>query len=126
MTEQINELVKDIHSKNIEAGWWNDPETGESLLDKSYAPYVIATKMLLIGTEISEAVEGYRKDLMDDKLPHRSMVEVELADALIRILDLAGALNCDLDGAIREKREFNKTRSDHKVENRVKKNGKKF
>ncbi len=127
MTEQINELVKEIHSKNIEAGWWNNPETGESLLNQSFTPYVIATKMLLVHTELSEATEGYRKNLMDDKLPHRSMIEVELADAVIRILDLAGAAGVtDLGGAIQEKREFNKTRSDHKVENRVKKNGKKF
>lgn len=127
MTEQINELVKEIHSKNIEAGWWNNPETGESLLNQSFTPYVIGTKMLLVHTELSEATEGYRKNLMDDKLPHRSMIEVELADAVIRILDLAGAAGVtDLGGAIQEKREFNKTRSDHKVENRVKKNGKKF
>jgi NTP pyrophosphatase (non-canonical NTP hydrolase) len=126
MKEKINELVKEIHSKNVEAGWWNDPETNESLLNQHYTQYVIASKLLLVHTELSEATEGYRKDLMDDKLPHRSMIEVELADALIRIFDVAGALNLDLGGAIEEKRNFNSTRSDHKVENRVKKGGKKF
>jgi NTP pyrophosphatase (non-canonical NTP hydrolase) len=123
MKENINKLVKDIHTKNIEAGWWNDPSTGESLLDN---PYVIATKLLLIISEISEATEGYRKDLMDDKLTHRSAVETELADAAIRLFDIAGALNIDLGGAIEEKRAFNAIRSDHKIENRVKKGGKKF
>lgn len=124
--EQINTLVEDIHSKNVLAGWWNDPETGESLLNQSHTPYVIATKILLVHTELSEAVEGYRKGIMDDKLPHRTMIEAELADALIRIFDIAGALKLDLGGAIQEKREFNSTRPDHKVENRVKKGGKKF
>lgn len=81
---------------------------------------------MLVVTEIAEATEGYRKNLMDDKLPHRTMVEVELADALIRILDLAGALGCDLGGATEEKRDFNAIRPDHKVESRLEINGKKF
>lgn len=126
MESTINELVKEVHAKNIEAGWWNDPETGESFLEHRMLPYVIGTKLLLVNTEISEATEGYRKNLMDDKLPHRKMIEVELADALIRILDISGALGLDLGGAIIEKRQFNKTRPDHKLENRQKEGGKKF
>lgn len=121
--DQINELVKDIHKKNIEAGWWNDLVTEETLLDN---PYVIATKLLLIVSEISEATEGYRKGLQDDKIPTRSMVEVELADALIRLFDVSGALGIDLGGAVVEKRQVNAVRPDHKVENRVKQGGKKF
>jgi hypothetical protein len=71
-------------------------------------------------------MEGERKGLMDDKLPHRPMAEVELADALIRIFDYAGEYGYDLDGAVTEKRKFNARRPDHKAEARLANNGKKW
>lgn len=51
---------------------------------------------------------------------------IELADALIRIFDIAGAYNLDLGGAIAEKRDYNAIRKDHKLESRLKDDGKKF
>ena len=81
---------------------------------------------MLIVSEVSEAMEGDRKNLMDDKLPHRPMREVELADAVIRIFDLAGGYNLDIAGAIAEKLAFNAQRPDHKIENRVKEGGKEY
>jgi len=126
MKDVINQIVKDTHQKNIEAGWWNDSKTGDPLLNQWYTPYVIATKMLLVVSEISEALEGFRKDLMDDKLTHRTALETELADVQIRLWDLCGALNIDLGGAIEEKSTFNATRQDHKMDNRRKVGGKKF
>jgi len=77
-------------------------------------------------SEVSEAMEGARKNLMDDHLPERPMLEVELADAVIRIMDLAGGLNLDLGGAIADKLLYNTERADHKPENRAKYNGKVF
>ncbi len=115
-----NQLVEFCHSLAEEAGWW------ESVQRPNVPVPEINTKLLLIHTEISEATEGVRKDLMDDKLPHRKMVEVELADALIRICDLAGAMGLDLGGAVAEKLAYNATREDHKLEVRAMEGGKKF
>jgi len=63
---------------------------------------------------------------MDDHLPHRKMEEVEMADAIIRILHLAGRFEYDLAGAIEEKLQYNAKRADHKPENRAAEGGKKF
>jgi hypothetical protein len=82
--------------------------------------------LALVHSEISEAMQGFRKDLMDDHLPQRKMAEVELADAVIRIFDLAGQQGFDLGGALVEKLVYNTKRTDHKKENREKENGKKF
>lgn len=124
----ISELTDLIHTGNVKAGWWTNLETGEDLTSKmGEKPKRNIPEMLcLIHSEVSEAMEGHRKNLMDDKLPHRPMLEVELADAVIRILDMCGGLGLDLQGAIFEKLAYNSQRADHKIENRLKENGKKF
>ena len=118
----LNRMSELIHTNNIKAGWWTDLKTGAYTRETRN----VGELLCLVHSEISEAMEGFRKNLKDDKLPHRSMFEVELADAIIRILDIAGAYTLDLDGAIKEKLEYNAKREDHKIENRLKENGKKF
>lgn len=83
-------------------------------------------KLALIHSELSEALEGKRCDKKDNHLPHRSSVEVELADAVIRIMDLAGAMGLDLSGAVMEKLQYNQRREDHTLEVRGGENGKRF
>lgn len=88
--ETINALSKEIHANNVDVGWWDDPDR------------CLYTVCQLIITEIAEATEGERKNLMDDHLPHRKMGEVELADALIRTLDLGGKLELEYTSDYRE------------------------
>ena len=82
--------------------------------------------LMLVVSEVAEAMEGERKELMDDHLPDRPMAEVELADAVIRIMDYAGRFDYDIGGAIIEKMVYNAQRADHKIENREKDGGKKW
>jgi NTP pyrophosphatase (non-canonical NTP hydrolase) len=130
---ELNYLSNIIFSRNVEAGWWTDLKTGETLSGYKDGPQVpsnakrdVLNLLCLVHSEVSEAAEGVRKNCPDDKLPHRSMFEVELADTLIRIFDLAGAHNLDLGGAVLEKLEYNAKRADHKIKNRLGDNGKKF
>lgn len=116
--ELINGTVKWVHLLN--KTWWEDPTTGQPI--KRNNGELIA----LIHSELSEALEADRKGLMDDKLPHRAGLEVELADAVIRIFDMAGGLGLDLGNALAEKLVYNAQRADHKPENRVKAGGKKY
>ena len=120
--EIINELVHEIHEDNVAAGWWKDKDG----VDIRSNPYTFSNKLCLVHSELSEALEADRKSLKDDKLPHRDGREVELADAVIRIFDLAGAYGMDLGGAIVEKSAYNKTRQDHKLENRNAVGGKSY
>lgn len=127
--------LQDIcHHLSKSAGWWhsvgmdltrviNEPCSD---LEKLLGGALVSQKLCLSHSEISEAMEGHRKGLMDDKLPHRPMIEVEIADAIIRLCDLAGAMNLDLGGAIAEKLAFNIKRPDHKIESRNAEGGKKY
>lgn len=118
MKHQINELADRVHQANIQ--WWQNLETGVSIQRN------VGETLMLIVSELSEAMEGHRKNLPDDKLKHRKMFEVELADALIRLLDLAAGMHLDLGGAFEEKMEFNRTRADHSREQRLSDYGKKY
>lgn len=118
------------HGQALENGWWSDMATGQDLTSTGYPKLQPAKNvgelLCLVHSEISEAMEGHRKLLQDDKLPERTMLEVELADAVIRIFDMSGGLGLDVAGAIAEKLAYNAHRADHKPENRRAVGGKKF
>lgn len=122
IAEAARVLTEASYGGSKASGWHNDPRTGAPrTAEQNHEMFPV--RLMLTVSELSEAMEGHRKGLMDDKLPHRTMAEVELADAAIRIFDMAGAMGYDLGGAITEKLAFNAQRADHKPENRLKAGG---
>jgi len=109
----VNGLAAFCHASSVIPGWWDNPRNPGELI-------------ALMHSELSEALEGIRKDAQDDHLPEFKSVEVELADALIRIFDYAGATNLRLGEAFVAKLAYNAQRADHKRENRAKVGGKSF
>lgn len=118
LAEALDNGAIAIHAASVRAGWWSDPATGKPIKRNVFE------MLALIHSEISEALEGHRKGLRDDKLPQYPMLAVELADTVIRILDLAGAMEIDLGEIVAAKARFNLTREDHKPENRIRAGGK--
>lgn len=135
----LREMTAVVRSRNEK--WWTDLHTNEpitrnvgELLMLHVSEVAEACEgspaynmaMMEIVKMFAKAMEGHRKKLMDDKLPHRTMVEVEFADILIRMLDFAGGLDIDLAGAFLEKMEYNRTRADHTHEARKAPGGKAY
>lgn len=94
----LNELGKEIVAIN-KANGWKIAEPG----DWGHTEYKIPTVLMLITSELAEALEAFRKN-------DRPNFNEELADALIRILDLTAGLDIDIDSEVHAKLEKNKTR----------------
>jgi NTP pyrophosphatase (non-canonical NTP hydrolase) len=98
----INELADSIHDIALDHGFWESNRTiGESIS--------------LIHSELSEWLEAARHrtcslNRMDEHCPEFSNEEIEAADAIIRILDLAAKEQYKIGEALMAKIEFNKSR----------------
>ena len=88
--KSLNELAQICHSIAVEKGFWEkERNIGEALM--------------LIVTELAEAMEAHR-------IQDKENFKEEIADSFIRLLDLCGGLNIDIEAEIEKKSNKNKTR----------------
>ena len=64
----LNALQNKIHQANVTAGWWTDLSTNMDLAEEArqgtrLGKALVAEKLCLVHSEISEAMEGHRKNL---------------------------------------------------------------
>lgn len=105
---ELNKLAEIIHENAVSKGFWKDfYKYNEKGFKKDFLDIVqgkdIATKLCLIHSEVSEALESYRKNDSEN-------FKEEFADIIIRTLDLAEGLGINIEKEITKKMEYNKSR----------------
>lgn len=96
----FDQLGEEVHKNAIEKGFWDRPAD----------PIFLAKQMMMIVSEVSEAMESVRKEMDPEQISD------EFADIIIRTLDLyagmkkAGYVTKSLDSAVKEKIEKNLNR----------------
>jgi NTP pyrophosphatase (non-canonical NTP hydrolase) len=121
----LNQLSYTIFQGNKEKGFWDQERN-------------IGELLMLVTTELAEALEAHRKgrmclvnprNILPPSIPEmnapaisdadyaiqfaatiKDTFEDEIADAIIRLLDMCGGLNIDIDAHIQAKMKYNRTR----------------
>lgn len=88
----MRELQKAVHDNAVKHGFWENPIN-------------VGEKIALIHSELSELLEAFRKPERDDLNTGE-----ELADTVIRVMDLAQYLGIDLQSEVEKKHTYNLTR----------------
>lgn len=106
---EFSTLQRQVHQTAKDHGWHEKPRGID----------MVPTWLMLIVSELSEALEVYREGHHALNTIYYSVEHpegkpegfaVELADAVIRLMDMAEALSIDLETAIKLKNAYNETR----------------
>lgn len=121
MPETISSWQQAVHQTAAEKGWHDNDSCVTKATPQSPPLGVkterVAAQIALIHSEASEALEALRDGhvqlyTVEDKYGRDKPegVVAELADVVIRCMDLCGALGLDLEEAMSQKHAYNQTR----------------
>lgn len=99
---EINELVEKAFENANNKGFWEDFAWPDNHCESNKLN-AIGNRLMLIVSELGEALEALRKNDEDN-------FKEELADVAIRLGDLCGGLGIDLEAEIIKKMDKNKDR----------------
>lgn len=120
LTEALDMVAKHSHESAKKNGWWEGVDPKDRFRE--------TVGLMLVVTELAEAVEILRTDphAPDKHLPQFRAIEVEYADAILRLLDQAEGRGYRVAKAAIAKIAYNHRRADHQPKNRAKPGGKAF
>lgn len=111
-TKSISEWQAEVHALSRAKGW-HDGDDSCLRDDGTVRTVTVLAKLDLVHCEVSEATEAARVGAIELYLDPRGKPEglaAEMADVVIRAMDVCGALGVDLQAAITAKHAYNLTR----------------
>lgn len=114
----LETLQTEAHENSARKGFWDEIREANALGDTGKVRSLINEKLMLVNSELVEAMDELRSGHAVDEVYEGDKGKpegfgVEIADAIIRLFDLAGGLNLEVADLIEDKMAYNSASRGH-------------